>query len=113
MIDCSTLDSYRDHVLGGRKAIPQLLKLFEKYGVHASWAAVGLMFAENREEAQRYFPEKELQPRYRNEELSSYNLFADPHFPGAVPGSGDLQPYLFPLLLQGSRADRDPVFRGP
>ena len=81
MQDGHTLESYQDHVLGGRKAIPQLLKLFEQYGIHATWATVGLMFAENREEAQRYFPEEELLPQYRNAKLSSYRLFADPAFP--------------------------------
>ena len=45
MQDGHTLESYQDHVLGGRKAIPQLLKLFAKYGIHATWATVGLMFA--------------------------------------------------------------------
>ena len=81
MQDGHSLESYQDHVLGGRKAIPQLLKLFEKYGIHATWATVGLMFAENREEAQRYFPEEDLVPHYRNAKLSSYRLFADPAFP--------------------------------
>lgn len=81
MQDGHTLESYQDHVLGGRKAIPQLLKLFAKYGIHATWATVGLMFAENREEAHHYFPEEELLPHYRNAKLSSYRLFADPAFP--------------------------------
>lgn len=81
MQDGHSLESYHDHVLGGRKAIPQLLKLFEKYGIHATWATVGLMFAENREEALRYFPEEDLLPHYRNAKLSSYRLFADPAFP--------------------------------
>lgn len=81
MQDGHTLESYQDHVLGGRKAIPQLLKLFEKHGIHATWATVGLMFAENREEARRYFPEEDRLPHYRNAKLSSYRLFADPAFP--------------------------------
>lgn len=81
MQDGHSLESYQDHVLGGRKAIPQLLKLFKKHGIHATWATVGLMFAENREEAQRYFPEEDLLPHYRNAKLSSYRLFADPAFP--------------------------------
>jgi hypothetical protein len=28
MLDCSTLEAYGENVLGGRKAIPQLLELF-------------------------------------------------------------------------------------
>ena len=41
MLDCCSLEAYQDHVLGGRKAIPQLLELFQKYHIHATWAAVG------------------------------------------------------------------------
>lgn len=75
MQDCTTLDAYEDHVLGGRKAIPDLLKLFEKYGLHATWAIVGYMFAENYQELARYFPQKELIPTYENKALSSYRCF--------------------------------------
>ena len=32
MLDCCALEDYQENILGGRKAIPQLLKLFEKYG---------------------------------------------------------------------------------
>ena len=49
-------NSYNGNIKGGRKAIPDLLKLFEKHGIHATWAVVGLMFAENVEEARKYFP---------------------------------------------------------
>ena len=50
MLDVCKLEDYRDNVLGGRKAIPQMLELFEKYGIHATWATVGFLFAENYEE---------------------------------------------------------------
>lgn len=36
MQDSHTLSEYENHVLGGRKAIPRLLKLFQKYGIHAT-----------------------------------------------------------------------------
>ena len=35
MLDVCPLEKYQDHVLGGRKAIPGLLALFQKYGIHA------------------------------------------------------------------------------
>ena len=75
MLDCSTLEAYQDHVLGGRKAIPQLLELFETYHIHATWAAVGFLFAESYEELRRYFPEAELRPGYRNPALNPYAWF--------------------------------------
>jgi len=42
MLDVCSLDAYQENVLGGRKAIPRLLELFEKYGIHVTWATVGL-----------------------------------------------------------------------
>lgn len=76
MLDCSTLEKYQDNVLGGRKAIPQLLELFRKYGIHATWAAVGFLFAENYEELKTYFPEKERCPSYTDKALDPYAWFS-------------------------------------
>lgn len=76
MQDCSTLEEYQDHVLGGRKAIPRLLGLFQKHEIHATWATVGFQFASNFEEVQRYFPSVSLRPSYENEKLSTYNCFS-------------------------------------
>lgn len=67
------LEDYQDHVLGGRAAIPSLLKLFEKYDIHATWATVGFMFAENYQQLQAYFPEN--RPTYEKPGLSPYDYF--------------------------------------
>ena len=73
MQDGWKLSEYEDHVLGGRKAIPQLLALFEKHGIHATWATVGFQFADSEEELKGYFPEEK--PTYQNKSLSSYRCF--------------------------------------
>lgn len=73
MQDGHKLSEYEDHVLGGRKAIPRLLDLFQKYGIHATWATVGFQFAGNEQELRGYFPE--LKPTYDHEEFSSYRCF--------------------------------------
>ena len=75
MLDCSTLEDYGENVLGGRKAIPQMLALFEKYGIHATWATVGFLFADSAEELKKYFPEKALHPAYRDSALDPYSWF--------------------------------------
>ena len=75
MLEVHALEDYQANVLGGREAIPQLLKLFEKYNIHATWATVGFMFAENREELKLYFPEPQLRPSYTNEKLDPYSWF--------------------------------------
>ncbi len=48
MQDCVELERYEDHVLGGREAIPLLLELFGKHGIHATWATVGFQFASSK-----------------------------------------------------------------
>ena len=75
LLEERTLEEYQDNVLGGRVAIPRLLKLFEKYDIHATWATVGFMFAENYRELQTYFPEQK--PTYTKAGLSPYDYFAN------------------------------------
>ena len=74
MLEVCSLESYRENILGGKKAIPQLLKLFEKYNIHATWATVGFLFADNYEELSRFFPD--LRPSYVNPALDGYSHFA-------------------------------------
>lgn len=74
MLDVCPLDAYRDNVLGGRAAIPRLLELFRKYDIHATWATVGFLFAENYEELSSYFP-RQAEPAYENQALNPYDWF--------------------------------------
>lgn len=76
MLDICSLDAYQENVLGGRKAIPRLLELFEKYGIHATWATVGFLFAENFGELSAFFPCKEKLPAYENQKLTPYDWFS-------------------------------------
>lgn len=73
MQDSHKLSEYEDHVLGGREAIPRLLELFQKYGIHATWATVGFQFAEDEQNLRKYFPESK--PTYDHAELSGYRCF--------------------------------------
>lgn len=73
MLDVCPLEQYQDNVLGGKKAIPQLLQLFEKYGIHATWATVGFLFADNYEELTKFLPQ--LRPGYANTKLDGYAWF--------------------------------------
>lgn len=76
MQDCSTLKKYQENVLGGREAIPELLKQFEMHHIHATWATVGFQFAYNYEELCEYFPADNLKPSYKDDKLSAYRCFA-------------------------------------
>ena len=73
MLDVCPLEQYQDNVLGGKKAIPQLLNLFEKYKIHATWATVGFLFADNYQELSRFLPQ--LRPGYAKPELDGYAWF--------------------------------------
>lgn len=74
MQDVTNLENYQENVLGGRKAISLLLSLCDKYGIHATWATVGMMFAENKKEIFQYMPEDEYLPSYENKTVSVYRL---------------------------------------
>ena len=73
MLDVCPLEQYQDNVLGGKRAIPQLLNLFEQYGIHATWATVGFLFADNYEELSPFLPR--LRPGYGNPALDGYAWF--------------------------------------
>ena len=75
MQDVCELSEYQDNILGGRKAIPQMLELFQKYGIHVTWATVGFLFGENEMELNHYLPDQ--QPSYDNKALSSYRCFGN------------------------------------
>jgi len=62
--------SYRKQLLGGRRVVPQLLDLFEEFGIAATWATVGFLFASNRRELERFSPA--LRPAYADPALDPY-----------------------------------------
>lgn len=73
MQDVSELREYEANILGGKAAIPKLLELFTRHGIHATWAAVGYLFGENEAQLKQYFP-GEL-PGYDDPKLSCYRCF--------------------------------------
>lgn len=71
--DKYNFEEYGPNVLGVWEVIPRLLQLFEKYTIHASFATVGAMFAENVEDLKPYLPQKK--PSYTNQNFSPYPDF--------------------------------------
>ena len=91
--DCWVLEEYEQNLLGVRKAVPKMLELFKKHGIHATWAAVGFLLAENEQELRKYFP-AEL-PTYDDPALSPYRLF------GSIGRDGTEAPcYYAPELIR-------------
>ena len=69
--DIFSLDGpYRANLLGAREAVPRILDLLAEYGVAATWATVGFLFAESREELEHYSPK--LRPRYASKHFDPY-----------------------------------------
>ncbi|MCP3878588.1 MAG: polysaccharide deacetylase family protein [Sulfitobacter sp.] len=88
--DHATRDSYGANVLGGREAIPRILDLFERHGIKATWATVGLLMAESRDELLASLTLEDLRPRYTDPPLPNYSYLdevceyerRDPHYYG-------------------------------
>ena len=58
---------YNKNLYGVRQALPKILMLFKQYDIHATWATVGLLFAESKGEMAHYLrgiPVKYKQMRY-------------------------------------------------
>ncbi len=69
--DKRTISAYRDNLLGVREAVPATLRLFEQYGIHATWATVGFLFFEGKEELLANLPD--TLPQYTNQRYSPYS----------------------------------------
>lgn len=92
--DKKSVADYRAWLDGVRSAIPRLLRLFEAYDVHATWATVGFLFFETRDELLQALPARK--PEYPDPGLSPYSSLEDDLGPDE-----DRDPYHFaPSLLR-------------
>lgn len=92
MHDCADLKEYGPNITGGREGIPKILELFQRFGIHATWATVGMLFAKGPEELKPYLPTEK--PSYAFEKLSPYPfldtlkesdpLYFAPEFPDLI-----------------------------
>ena len=61
----------RARLLSARRIVPRMLDLFDEFSVHATWATVGLLFAQSRTEAEAFMPT--CRPKYRDSRLDPYH----------------------------------------
>jgi peptidoglycan/xylan/chitin deacetylase (PgdA/CDA1 family) len=61
---------YKANLEGESEAITKILKTFQEFEVAATWATVGFLFAESREQMENHSPT--LKPSYRNKRLYPY-----------------------------------------
>jgi hypothetical protein len=64
------IENYRTYFLNTRQIIPEMLKLFEQFDVHVTWATVGLLFHEDYNSLKAHLPTE--QPSYADTRLSAY-----------------------------------------
>jgi peptidoglycan/xylan/chitin deacetylase (PgdA/CDA1 family) len=69
--DLVTIDEYGDHLRGVHTAIPRMLQAFTKYNIKATFATVGFLFFENKQQMIDGMPARK--PGYTNKALSPYN----------------------------------------
>lgn len=68
--DKLSLENYGGHIKGVHTVLPKILSLFEAYDVHATFATVGFLFCDSKEELVAACPD--VKPRYSNSHLSPY-----------------------------------------
>ena len=68
--DHRLLQNYGSNIKNVHIVIPRLLKLFKNYGVHCSWATVGFLFYQNKEELLTDLPK--IKPGYLNKDFDPY-----------------------------------------
>jgi peptidoglycan/xylan/chitin deacetylase (PgdA/CDA1 family) len=69
--DVTTKEKYGAHILGVQKVIPELLALFTTYHIKATFATVGILFAQNKDELLNYLPS--IKPSYSNADYNVYD----------------------------------------
>lgn len=102
--DHSGIGDYGDAVLGVRKALPAILEKFERNGIRATWATVGMLFAHNRDEIIDHAPS--LKPTYDNPALSPYRFIEN-----GLGENEDQDPYYFGRSKVRRLEQRQGIFR--
>ncbi len=73
--DKRDIAAYGANIMGGRNAIPRMLDLFNAHDVRATWATVGLLFCETKDEMLDSMPE--VLPTYEDPVLSNYSYLRE------------------------------------
>jgi peptidoglycan/xylan/chitin deacetylase (PgdA/CDA1 family) len=95
MFDKVTVAEYGQNIKGESQAIPEMLTLFRQNGIHATWATVGMLMSENKDELFSLLPPAEERPTYADMKVSSYTHIEE----GALGENEQDDPYHFGSLL--------------
>lgn len=73
--DIVTVDTYGQHIKGVHQVIPRLLDCFTRHQIRGTFATVGFLFFENKQELLQHLPERF--PAYHNPKYSPYGDYLD------------------------------------
>jgi len=86
-------EGLKEELLNARRAVERLLELFSERGIHATWAAVGFLMLEGRDQLETIAPRPDQRPRYHDASLDPYRV--------AVGGNESVDPWHFaPSLVK-------------
>lgn len=68
--DKMSLHQYKENLLGVRLAIPAMLEVFYEHNIHVTWATVGFLFCESKQQLLNSIPL--IAPTYEDRNLSPY-----------------------------------------
>ena len=92
--DVATLQNYGENLRGERTVIPRLLDTFSRHNIQATFATVGFLFFENKEELLASLPENK--PAYQDANLSPYGNYLQEQV--GENYQEDLYHYAWPLI---------------
>ncbi len=90
--DVYGLEKYNEHIIGAHEAVGNILQLFTRFQIHATWGIVGLLYCKNKQDLLQNMPN--VKPTYTNEQLSAYYLLDK-----GMDKAPDNQLYFAPLLI--------------
>ncbi len=71
MRDVVSVENYAKNLDGTPKAIERMLELFKKHDTHVTWATLGYVFCQNKDELIKNYPK--IKPNYKDDEINLYS----------------------------------------
>jgi Polysaccharide deacetylase len=96
--DTRTIAGYGENILGVRRMVPRMLDLLDRHELGCTWATVGFLFCDGRDELLSRLPP--IRPAYRDARLSNYSYL------DAVGADERSDPYHFAPSLIRSISER-------
>ena len=71
-----TIESYKQNLLKTPEVVERLLMIFSENNIQASWACVGFLFFENKNELNSFMVDYKKLPKYKKANLNNFDLIS-------------------------------------